>query len=129
MFRRGNGETILVVEDESAILAMITSILERTGYAVLAANTPGDAICLANKHIDEMQLLITDLVMPGMNGSDLCRKIMFMSPSMKCLFMSGHTFDILNQNGIFDTCFDNFIQKPFSIVDFLEKIQQVLSSN
>ena len=72
---KSSGETVLLVEDEPAILAIARRILGRLGYTVLTASTPGEAIRLAGTHAREIQLLITDVVMPEMNGRDLARRI------------------------------------------------------
>ena len=84
--RRGNGETILIVEDELAILTLSSEILERLGYSVLPANTPGEAIALAQKHAGEIQLLMTDVVMPEMNGRDLSSRVLLLCPESEAPF-------------------------------------------
>ena len=87
----GLGETVLIVEDEESILKMTQMMLERMGYKVLVAGTPGEAIALAREHAGEIRLLITDVVMPEMNGRDLAGNLLSLYPNLKRLFMSGYT--------------------------------------
>ena len=120
------GETLLVVEDEPAILKMGKTMLEQLGYRVLAADTPGEAIGLAEEHANEIHLLITDVVMPAMNGRDLAGRLQSLNPSMKILFMSGYTADVIAHRGVLDDGV-NFIQKPFSTKDLAFKVRKALS--
>ncbi len=92
---KGQGETVLVVEDVTSILALIEELLSDFGYKVLAANSPAEALELANAHLGEIQLLITDVVMPGMNGRVLAGRLQSMHPQLKCLYMSGYTAETL----------------------------------
>ncbi|MFZ2633100.1 MAG: ATP-binding protein [Desulfosalsimonadaceae bacterium] len=121
---KGN-ETILLVEDEPAILKMGKRMLERLGYRVLAAGTPGEAIELAKKHAGEIHLLMTDVIMPEMNGRDLAKKLMSLYPGMKCLFMSGYTADVIAHQGAIDEGV-HFIRKPFSIKGLGAKLRETL---
>lgn len=118
-------ETVLVVEDESAILDLCRIMLEQQGYQVLAAATPGEAIQLAGEHSGEIHLLITDMVMPGMNGRDLAKRFLSIYPAMKCLFMSGYTANMIAHQGILDEGV-YFIQKPFSRNDLTARVREVL---
>ncbi len=120
-------ETILLVEDESAILTLGVRILERLGYEVLSAATPGEAIRLAREHSGNIDLLITDVVMPEMNGRDLARNLLSIHPAMKRLFMSGYTADVIAHQGVLDKGV-NFLQKPFSISDLSEQVRSSLDS-
>jgi two-component system, cell cycle sensor histidine kinase and response regulator CckA len=121
-----HGETVLVVEDEPAILNMGTLMLERLGYRVLAAGTPVEAIDLAEQYSHEIQLLITDVVMPEMNGRDLAGRLQSLCPSIKTLYMSGYTADVIAHRGVLDEGV-NFIQKPFSMKDLAVKVREALS--
>ena len=118
-------ETILVVEDEPAILDLSKIMLKQQGYQVLAAATPGEAIQLSAEHQGEIHLLITDVVMPEMNGRDLAKKILSLYPDIRRLFMSGYTADTIAHQGILDegVC---FIQKPFSRRDLLARVREAL---
>jgi len=121
---RGN-ETILLVEDDSAILKMTTMMLEKYGYTVLAANTPGKAIRTAEAHTDQIDLVMTDVVMPEMNGRDLVRNLLSLYPNLKRLFMSGYTANVIAHHGVIDPGV-NFIQKPFSMKNLAEMVRKVL---
>ena len=121
----GGQETILVVEDEPEILHIARRMLEKQGYRVLTAGTPGEAIRLAEEHAGEIHLLVTDVVMPEMNGRDLAKKMLSLYPDMKRLFMSGYTADIIADHGVLDDGV-HFIQKPFSMKDLVTKVREVL---
>ena len=100
-------------------------ILEKLGYTVLAAQTPVQALHLVDEHPGELHLLITDVVMPEMNGRELAEKLGAIRPNLKCLYMSGYTADVIAHQGILDEGL-NFIQKPFGSDDFAAKVRQVL---
>jgi PAS domain S-box-containing protein len=118
-------ETILLVEDEESILALAKAILERHGYKVLPARSPIEAMHAAQAHPDRIHLLITDVVMPGMNGKDLNEKLGALKPGLKCIFMSGYTANVIAHHGILDEGI-HFIQKPFSVKAIAEKVREVL---
>jgi len=98
--KRGQ-ETILLVEDEPAILDITIMLLTRQGYTVLAANSPGEAIQLAREHAGEISLLVSDVIMPKMNGRDLANNLQELNPRLKLLFMSGYTYDVIAHHGVF----------------------------
>jgi signal transduction histidine kinase len=125
-FAVGGRETILLVEDERAILEMTTTMLKMRGYTVLSANTPDDAIQMAEEHGGEIHLLITDVIMPRMNGQDLAKKLLQFYPHIKQLFMSGYTANVIAHNGMLEAGV-NFIQKPFSMQDLATKAREVLN--
>ena len=120
-------ETILLVEDEPTILNMTTTMLQRLGYKVLVAGTPSDAIRLADDHFGEIHLLLTDVIMPEMNGKILTEKLTINRPELKCLFMSGYTADVISHHGVLDDGV-HFIQKPFAKRELAAKIRQALSN-
>ena len=120
-------ETILLVEDEPAILRMTTKMLERLGYTVLAANTPGAAIRLAEAHPAVIHLLMTDVVMPEMNGRDLAKNLLSLYPHLKRLFMSGYTADVIAHHGVLDEGV-HFIQKPFTMKALADMLRSVLDN-
>ena len=124
---RGGRETILVVEDEPAILMMTSLSLERMGYTVLRANATDTAISLAGEHNGEIHLLLTDVIMPVMNGRDLAHKLLSLYPQLKCLFMSGYTADVIAHHGVLDDGV-HFIQKPFSVHDLAAKVRDTLDA-
>ena len=119
------GETILLVEDEPIILEMTTLMLESFGYKVAATGTPARAIDLGKKYNGRIDLLVTDVVMPEMNGKDLARHLRDIYPDLKCLFMSGYTANVIAHHGVLDDGV-NFIQKPFRQQELGAKIQQAL---
>ncbi len=100
-------------------------ILENLGYTVLATPTPGNAIQLVREHPGELHLLITDVVMPGMNGRELAEQLGAIRPNLKRLYMSGYTADLIAHRGILDEGV-NFIQKPFGNDELAAKVRQVL---
>ena len=118
-------ETILLAEDEPDMLEMTATVLKMQGYAVLAACTPGEAIRLAREHAGEIHLLITDVVMPEMNGRDLAKNLLSLYPDLKRLFMSGYTADVIAHHGVLDEGV-HFIQKPFSRKDLAAKVREAL---
>ncbi|MBM9521004.1 PAS domain S-box protein [Desulforhopalus vacuolatus] len=122
-----NGETILLVEDEPAILEMTTMMLEGLGYTVMAAATPGEALRFVEEYPKQIQLLMTDVIMPEMNGKELAKNILARYPDLKRLFMSGYTADVIAHHGVLDEGV-HFIQKPFSIQDLATKLREVLES-
>ena len=122
---KGRGETVLLVEDEAAILDVGRGMLERLGYTVLTAATPGEALRQAKAHGAEIQLLITDVVMPEMNGRDLAKLIGDSLPGLKCLFISGYTANVIAHRGVLDEGV-YFLQKPFSLKDLASKVRQAL---
>jgi CheY-like chemotaxis protein len=121
---RGN-ETVLLVEDEPTILRMTTMMLDRLGYRVLAADNPEQAIALAEAYADKIHLMITDVVLPEMNGRELAARMREIHPEIKVLFMSGYTADVIAHRGVLDKGV-NFIQKPFSKKDLADKVRGAL---
>jgi len=120
-------ETILLVEDEPQVLSLGRRILARNGYHVLGAATPETALELAAQHGTGIQLLITDVIMPGMNGRELRDRLRQQHPALKCLFMSGYTADVVGQHGVLEDGID-FVQKPFTIASFCTKVREILDS-
>jgi PAS domain S-box-containing protein len=121
-------ETILLVEDELMILNMTTTMLRHQGYKVLPAATPGQALLLAREHAGQIHLLMTDVIMPEMNGRDLARNMFSLYPNLKCLFMSGYTADVIAHHSVLDAGV-HFIQKPFILRHLTAKIREVLDKN
>ena len=123
----GRGETILLVEDDASILKLGKRMLEDLGYAVIPANTPNEAIRLAGEHACEINLLITDVVMPEMNGRELSKQLQTLYTDLKILFMSGYTANVIAHRGVLEdgVC---FIAKPFSKKDMAVKVRDVLDN-
>ncbi len=118
-------ETILLVEDEAAILAMTTAMLVGLGYNVLPAESPSGAIRLAESFNGKISLLLTDVVMPEMNGRDLARQMTALYPELKTLFMSGYTANVIAHHGVLDEGVE-FIEKPFSKNDLAIRIRALM---
>jgi signal transduction histidine kinase len=121
----GRGETVLLVEDEPSVLKLAQQILNRLGYIVLSAGTPGEALVLTEKHAGEIHLLITDVIMPGMNGRDLAELLGALYPHIKPIFMSGYTADVIARHGMLNEGV-NYLQKPFSKTDLAKMVRDVL---
>ena len=120
-------ETILLVEDEPAILHLTKTMLEQLGYTVLAASAPCEAPRLAEQHAAVIHLLMTDVVMPEMNGRDLARNLLSLYPHLKRLFMSGYTAEVIARDGAVDDG-AQFIQKPFSMPELATKVRHALDA-
>ena len=122
---KGGGETILLVEDEPSVIEMSKTILENLGYRVLVAKGPEDALRQAEDGEAGIDLLLTDVVIPGMNGRDLAKKLQSIRPGLKCLFMSGYTADIIADHGVLHDSV-NYLQKPFDVRALAFKVRSVL---
>lgn len=122
--RRGE-ETILLAEDDEAVLALTRSLLEALGYRVVTARTPDLAIQVVAEQQETIHMLLTDVVMPGMNGKDLAERLVSLRPGLKCLFMSGYPADVIAHHGILEEGVQ-FVQKPFSIQSLAEAVRRVL---
>jgi PAS domain S-box-containing protein len=120
-------ETILVVEDESTILDLITKILGQCGYAVLSADSPEKALGLAAAEPGKIHLLVTDVIMPGMSGKDLWEKLRTARPGLSCLFMSGYDKDVFGTDGARDASL-HFLQKPFTQADLACLVRDLIDS-
>jgi PAS domain S-box-containing protein len=120
-------ETILLVEDEAPLLEVTQRMLEKRGYKVVCASTPGQAIQLAREHAGNIDLLITDVVMPEMNGRDLAKNILALYPRTKRLFMSGYTANVIAHQGVLDEGVF-FLPKPFSASDLAAMVRRVLDA-
>jgi len=121
----GKGESILIVEDDPMLLEMTAMMLQSLGYSVLSAATPGEALGLIRENPTEIHLFITDVVMPEMNGRELAERILEIRPTIKHLFMSGYTANVIAHQGVLDEGI-NFIQKPFMLKDLAVKIREIL---
>jgi CheY-like chemotaxis protein len=95
------------------------------GYAVVAATTPDEALRLAGQRAGGIHLLLTDVVMPGMNGRELADRLKAITPGLKCVFMSGYTVDAIVHRGVLDEGV-HFLQKPFTLNDLATKVREAL---
>jgi len=121
----GNGETILIVEDETAILELLQAMLLQLEYSVITASSPSRALAQAKAHDGRIHLLITDVIMPEMNGRELARQITDLYPQIKKLFMSGYTANVIAHQGVLDQGVQ-FIQKPFSMQEIAARVDAAL---
>ncbi len=121
----GGDETVLLVDDEEAILRIGRKVLERFGYHVLAARSRDEALALVDGHVGPIHLLLTDVVMPETTGRELWESIEALRPAIKLLFMSGHSADIIGRQGMIEEGVQ-FLQKPFSIRTLAAKVREVL---
>ena len=124
---KGRGETLLLLEDEPALLNMGKEMLERLGYHVLAANKPSMALEMAKTHSGQIELLITDVVMPEMNGRELADRLHQTHPDLKTLFISGYTANVIAERGMLKADV-HFLQKPFSMKDLGTKVRSMLET-
>lgn len=115
----------MIVDDEPAILKVGQQMLERLGYRVVAAFTPGDALRLAEEHCERIDLLVTDVVMPQMHGNTLARLMKSRHPHLKVLFMSGYTTNTIVHRGEPGHGI-HFIEKPFRLEDLAMKVREAL---
>jgi two-component system, cell cycle sensor histidine kinase and response regulator CckA len=122
---QGGKEVILMVEDEEAILELNKEVLERLGYVVLDATRPDEALQKVRLYEGDIDLIITDVVLPGMNGNELAERVREIRPEIKILFMSGYTADVIAKRGVLEEGF-HFIQKPFPLQDLASKVRAVL---
>ena len=122
----GSG-TILLAEDEDAIRRVATRILEKAGYTVLAASNGADALMIAEAHEGEIDLLVTDMMMPQMNGIQLSQRIRGQRPGTPTLFLSGYTDSTVVRQGPLDPS-EHFLQKPFASETLVGKIREVLDA-
>ena len=123
--RAGTG-TILLVEDESAILRVSRRILTAAGYRVLAAGSPSDAIRIAHAEGGEIDLLVTDVIMPEMSGRELAELMVALNPQLAVLYMSGYTADVIARHGVLEAGV-HFLQKPFSRAALLANVEAALA--
>ena len=119
-------ETILLVEDEKMVRDIALKILRNYGYTVLCAGDGEEALHICRHHQEPVQLMLTDVVMPGMSGRELAKRLEELHPEMKVLFMSGYTDNAIVHNGLLDKGIA-FIPKPFTPVDLARKVREVLN--
>ncbi len=117
---------VLVVEDQPQILSIITLILQKQGLKVLSAENAEEAIRIFEAHENDIGIVISDIMMAGMNGIQMSHEIMKMNPCTKFIFMSGYTADALGSNARLDAD-TKFISKPFGVSDFLRIVKSVLN--
>ncbi|MFN8589656.1 MAG: PAS domain S-box protein [Candidatus Eisenbacteria bacterium] len=122
----GHGESILLVEDDAGVRSLVEMVLREQGFRVLAASGGEDALKLLEGHEGGLDLLVSDVVMPGMGGRELVERVRERCPGLRCLYMSGYTDDNILRQGI-SRAEVNFLQKPFSAALLLSKVREVLT--
>jgi two-component system cell cycle sensor histidine kinase/response regulator CckA len=122
---RGNHETVLLVEDQKDVRGLATAILESLGYRVLSAADGPAALALAAVHDGPIDLVLTDVVLPGMNGKQLAEQLNLLRPGMAVLFTSGYSQDVIAHRGVLDREVA-YIPKPYSPKDLATKVREVL---
>jgi DNA-binding NtrC family response regulator len=118
-------ETILVAEDEEGVRNLVSQILVRRGYEVITARDGDEALWLAGQHRGTIHLLLTDVIMPGMQGPDLFAKLRAVRPALKVLYMSGYSESIIGARGILAA---PMMQKPFSLQGLTEGVRRALDA-
>jgi CheY-like chemotaxis protein len=118
-------ETVLLVEDEESVRELAHAMLKRLGYTVLCATNGGEALMLVKNYDEPIDLLMTDVVMPGINGRELAERMSIARPAIKVLFTSGYTENVVVHHGIVDKDL-NFIGKPYSLEMLARKLRAVL---
>jgi len=126
--RKQGSETVLLVEDDAAVRELVDSMLTAQGYNVLVSRDPQDVETICERHAGRIHLLLTDMVLPGMSGREIAKRVGSLRPDVKVLFMSGYTDDALAHSHGFEEPFA-FLQKPFSSVTLATKIREVLDAD
>jgi PAS domain S-box-containing protein len=121
-------ETILLVEDEEPLREMIREMLEGAGYAIVSAGTPEEALRLAERYSSRLDLLLTDVILPGMSGRELAEAVLRMKHGVRVLFMSGYADDIIGRHGVLDPEF-GFLEKPFHGDELRRKVRDLLDAS
>jgi len=125
--RSRRAETILVVEDEEVVRLLLCSVLTDAGYEVLCAESSEHALELAHEHASPIDLLVTDVVMPGMHGPVLARELASSQPAMKVLFVSGYSENDISDQGVIEPDLE-VLQKPFTHQVLVRKVQAMLAT-
>ena len=125
--RRGGDETVLVVEDQEPVRRLTRKVLETHGYAVLAAADGPEALQLAERHPGAIHILVTDVVMPGMSGREVGRRLAAQRPDMRVLYLSGYADDSIVRHGVLEPGLA-FLQKPFTPEILTRRVRELLDS-
>jgi CheY-like chemotaxis protein len=122
----GGKETILIAEDDAAILNMAVKALEQRGYTVLSASRGEQAVEIARAHTDPVHLLLTDVVLPDAKGPEIAGRVRQCHPETRVIFTSGYTDNVIAHHGVVDRTI-TFIQKPYRLIDLLRAIRETLA--
>jgi len=120
-----SARTILVVEDQPEVLSFLADALQALGYRVLAAAHPDDGLVLGDKHAEEIDLVLTDVVMPGMNGTEMAQRLIFRHPFLRVLYLSGYDRETLGPLGVPEEGPD-FLKKPFTMDALVKRVSGAL---
>ena len=126
--QRGHGEMVLVVEDEAAMREVTRRILDRNGYRVVAAASGHDALAILAGQLERIDVLLTDVIMPQMQGKELADKIRILQPAARVVFMSGYTEGLLGAQGVLRPGV-HLIEKPFSAATLLTRLHEILTAD
>ena len=124
---RGGTETVLLVEDEDAVRATAKEALESSGYRVLEGRDGVHALEVAQAHDGEIQLLVSDVVMPRMGGGELAQRLVALRPDTRVLFISGYPDDAVVRHGVLEQG-TQLLQKPFALAEFVRRVREVLDA-
>jgi PAS domain S-box-containing protein len=124
----GGNETILVVEDEEEVRKLTVRILKDKGYRVLTASDGNAALAVGKRYVSPIHLMLTDVVMPGLNGRELAKKMESFHPKMKVLYMSGYTENAIVHHGILEEKMD-YLPKPFTVEGLTKKVREALDKS
>jgi two-component system cell cycle sensor histidine kinase/response regulator CckA len=120
-------ETVLIVEDEKALRRAARRILSKAGYTVLEAADGAEALRVLEGHVGPLHLLLTDMILPGLNGREVAERISASRPGLKVLFSSGYTNDAVLRDGVLDAS-AHFLAKPYTAESLVRKVREVLDS-
>ncbi len=123
----GKGKTVLVAEDEVAVRSLVSRILAKAGYRVIEAGGGGDAIALFERHAADIDLVLTDVIMPKMSGKALVGSLLARKPTQRVVFMSGYTDDVIAPHGVLEAGV-LLLHKPFSESDLLRIVQKAIET-
>ena len=123
----GGSETVLVVEDQDEVRGLAIKVLQAYGYHVLEAANGASALELAERHPGPIHLLLTDVVLPGMNGRELAERLKKVLPDVKVLYTSGYSYDVMANRGALDRDVA-YIAKPYKPGDLASKVREVLAA-
>jgi CheY-like chemotaxis protein len=124
----GGSETVLLAEDQEAVRSLARIALTEFGYKVIEASDGDGAMSLAGAYAGEIHLLLTDVVMPGMDGRELSERLKKLRPTLKVLFMSGYTADVIAERGVIERGVA-FLHKPFGPEELAQKVREVLDAS
>ncbi|MBN1584658.1 MAG: response regulator [Anaerolineae bacterium] len=121
-------ETLLLVEDEDIVRELARRVLERQGYTVLAARLPQHALDLMQNYVGPVSLLIADVIMPGMDGPELAKRLLELRPDLQVMYMSGYTDDELSDHGVLESGF-TLLPKPFDPNELVQAVRKMLDAD